>query len=215
MEEETCGLGYFSGVGSSTCTKCGPTSIAVSAGTAACAQCDLFQVANDERTECVCQQGYYVGEDANKALPVPDGVSPNTAGMTIETLDILPGFWRTSNGSTEVLSCLNEEHCKGGNNTADLCSEGYNGPLCAVCASGFAATGNGELLVCNECTGASIFTVVGVLAVVFVLITAILIFFFKGTSERTPPPSKRGRLPYLKSTRTSLAAYRKSNRLSK
>ncbi|GMI00735.1 hypothetical protein TrVE_jg11097 [Triparma verrucosa] len=186
----TCPKGKYSNFGASSCTKCGPSTIAPETSTMACSACDSYQVASDERTECVCQQGYYVGEDANKALPVPDGVSPNTAGMTIETLDILPGFWRTSNGSTEVLSCLNEEHCKGGNNTADLCSEGYTGPLCAVCASGFAATGNGELLVCNECTGASIFTVLGVLAVVFVLITAILIIFLKGTSERIPPPFK-------------------------
>ena len=184
-EEVTCGIGYYSGVGSSECTQCGPTSIAISTGTAACAQCDLFQVANDERTECVCQQGYYVGEDANKALPVPNGVSPNTAGMTTETLDVLPGFWSTSNSSVEILPCLNSKHCMGGNKTTDFCANGYSGPLCAVCASGYAATGSGEILTCTECTGQAVTTVIAGLALVFLLLALLLLCVFKSTGEKT------------------------------
>ena len=73
--------------------------------------------------------------------------------MNVETLDLEPGFWRTSSSSTKVLPCLNPKHCKGGADTADLCAEGHTGPLCAVCASDYAATGSGNSLQCNECTG--------------------------------------------------------------
>ena len=181
----SCPKGTYSNFGANMCSDCAPSTIAPVTSSMACSACDLYQVASDDRTECVCQQGYYVGQEANQALPVPDGVSLSTPGMTLETLNILPGFWRTSPNSTEVLACLNADHCQGGNKTTDFCSDGNSGPLCAVCASGYAATGSGELLVCTECTGQSIFAVVGGLALVFVLLALLLFVVFKRTGEKT------------------------------
>ena len=60
---------------------------------------------------------------------VPEGVNtaPNP-GMTPETLNIMPGFYRTSNQSREVLECYREKACVGGSNADRYCAEGYAGP---------------------------------------------------------------------------------------
>ena len=180
--EEPCPAGRFSNFGAGTCTECGPAAIAPDPSSPSCLACDANQVANANRTECVCQQGFYTGLVANEATPVPKGVSPDTPGMTLQTLDLLPGHYRTNSNSTEILPCLNEDHCVGGSDPSSYCAEGYTGPLCAVCSSGYAAIGAGESLSCNQCSGSSTATVaVGVLLIVF-LLSAVLVYRFKEKS---------------------------------
>jgi hypothetical protein len=102
--------------------------------------------------------------------------------MTLQTLHLLPGHYRTNSNSTEILPCLNEDHCVGGSDPSSYCAEGYTGPLCAVCSSGYAAVGAGESLSCNQCSGSSTATVaVGVLLIVF-LLSAVLVYRFKEKS---------------------------------
>ncbi|GMH74247.1 hypothetical protein TrRE_jg670 [Triparma retinervis] len=90
IEMESCSAGSFSGAGSGTCTKCGPTAIAPDPSTPSCLACNANQVANVARTECICQQGFYTGLVANEATPVPEGVSPHFPGMTLQNLNLLP-----------------------------------------------------------------------------------------------------------------------------
>ena len=60
---------------------------------------------------------------------VPEGVNTTgNSGMTLETLNLMSGFFRTSNESREVLECYREEACKGGSNVGRYCAEGYAGP---------------------------------------------------------------------------------------
>ena len=60
---------------------------------------------------------------------VPAGVSTNgILGMTLETLDISAGYYRTSNHSHEVLECYREEACSGGQDADRYCAQGYAGP---------------------------------------------------------------------------------------
>ena len=60
---------------------------------------------------------------------VPEGVNTTgNSGMTLETLDLMSGFYRTSNKSREVLECYREEACLGGSNADTYCAEGYAGP---------------------------------------------------------------------------------------
>ena len=61
---------------------------------------------------------------------VPEGVDTTTgiSGMTLETLDLMSGFFRTSNKSREVLECYREEACMGGSTVGRYCAEGYGGP---------------------------------------------------------------------------------------
>ena len=61
---------------------------------------------------------------------VPGGVNTTgISGMTLETLNLMPGFYRTSNKSREVLECHREDVCLGGSNADTYCAEGYAG-LC-------------------------------------------------------------------------------------
>ena len=59
---------------------------------------------------------------------VPDGVNTGNSGMTLETLDLMPGFFRTSKQSKEVLECNRKDACLGGPTVALYCAEGYTGP---------------------------------------------------------------------------------------
>lgn len=50
----------------------------------------------------------------------------------IDTLEILPGFFRSSLASTDVRECLREEACVGGVMPNDYCAEGYTGPCMLI-----------------------------------------------------------------------------------
>jgi hypothetical protein len=199
-EMQSCGAGSFSGAGAGTCTICGPTAIAPDPSTPFCLACDANQVSNANRTECVCQQGFYTGLNANEATPVPKGVSPDTPGLTLQTLDLLPGHYRTNSNSTEILPCLNEDHCVGGSDPSSYCAEGYTGPLCAVCSSGYAAIGAGESLSCNQCSGSSTATVAAGVTFVVVFLSVSIIQIFRDKD------STRGRLSSIDSAISAAAA---------
>lgn len=69
------------------------------------------------------------------AVPVCDEVptgarSAEDGGTTLETLELEPGYYRTSNKSHNVLECFQEAACKGGVDAAGdgYCAEGYSGP---------------------------------------------------------------------------------------
>ena len=91
-----------------------------------------------------------------------EGVREDKAGMNITTLDVKSGFWRTSPNSFEILPCLGEHHCAGGNETENSCEYGYEGPLCAVCSDGFASVGSGADMHCNVCKGSATQTIMAV-----------------------------------------------------
>ena len=60
---------------------------------------------------------------------VPEGVNiTGNSGMTLETLNLMFGFFRTSNKSIKVLECYREEACMGGSIVSRYCAEGYAGP---------------------------------------------------------------------------------------
>ena len=60
---------------------------------------------------------------------VPEGgKTTGDPGITLETLDLMSGFYRTSNKSREVLECYREEAYLGGLNADTYCAEGYAGP---------------------------------------------------------------------------------------
>ena len=60
---------------------------------------------------------------------VPEGVNTTgDSGMTLETLNLMSGFFRTSDESREVLECYREEACMGGSIAGRYCAEGYAGP---------------------------------------------------------------------------------------
>ncbi|CAN0158912.1 unnamed protein product, partial [Ascophyllum nodosum] len=97
---------------------------------------------------------------------VPHGVNTTgNSGMTLETLDLMSGFFRTSNKSREVLKCYREEACVGGSTAGSYCADGYAGPYCAACDEGY---GSGFQYSCNSCQWSNMWAgICGVVAVLF------------------------------------------------
>ena len=72
-----------------------------------------------------------------------------TVGHTLETLPIMPGFFRETNVSRTVRGCPNPAACLGGSHVPTQCAISQRGPLCSVCNLGYLA-GSAEDL-CSEC----------------------------------------------------------------
>ncbi|CAN0074128.1 unnamed protein product, partial [Ascophyllum nodosum] len=90
---------------------------------------------------------------------VPEGVNTTgNSGMKLETLDLMSGFYRTSNKSGEIVECYREKACKGGSNAGRYCAEGYAGPYCAACVKGY---GSGFQYSCRSCQGYNKWAAVG------------------------------------------------------
>ena len=53
------------------------------------------------------------------------GVNTGTAGTTLQTLELEPGYYRTSETSPNILECHREEACVGGSDASQYCASGY------------------------------------------------------------------------------------------
>ena len=89
-------------------------------------------------------------------------------------VQVLPGFWRNGLHATQALACSPFSSCLGGNNTGQ-CSDGYFGPLCGLCSSGYGRSLIGGQ--CNECfaPALSFAAFVAVLALVLSLIVLVVV----------------------------------------
>ena len=115
-----------------------------------------------------------------------EGVREDKAGMNVTTLDVKPGFWRTSPASSDVMHCLGEHHCAGGNDPENSCEYGYEGPLCAVCSDGFASVGSGADMHCNVCEGSAFLTIAVGCSIIALVILGIVFWCYRS--------AKKGRL---------------------
>eukprot|EP00903_Cladosiphon_okamuranus_P020904 g19197.t1 len=97
--------------------------------------------------------------------------------VSLELLEIDPGYWRATNTSEVVLACYNEDACLGGITGADdYCDQGYGGPYCSVCSDGYTASLG---FACTRCSGAWASIVVAVVvAIVGVLLLVALLMHF-------------------------------------
>ncbi|GMI13746.1 hypothetical protein TrLO_g2474, partial [Triparma laevis f. longispina] len=157
-----CPAGKISGVAASTCSVCEKGKYAEGTGNTECKFCDddemllgsiSLQNGTTSASGCICPAGEYVHFKENTCQNVPDGVETTVQAMTVKSLEVMPGYWRTNASSSEILPCLSPEHCLGGPDPATQCKEGHAGPLCAVCADGYASTGSGMFLKCSTCEG--------------------------------------------------------------
>lgn len=75
--------------------------------------------------------------ERNDSVPfcaeVHPGVVAERDGVTLNSLQLKPGFFRISNESHDVLECYQEEACQGGEDPENYCTRGYKGP----CEMGF------------------------------------------------------------------------------
>ncbi|GMH70768.1 hypothetical protein TL16_g05490 [Triparma laevis f. inornata] len=182
-----CPAGMISGVAAISCTVCEMGKYAEGEGNVECEFCDNEEMIIGSETVsngttsasgCICPAGNFVdfanNEKDNFCQAVPPGVDKNIEAMTVNSLNVSKGYWRTSSKSSEVIACLSEDHCLGGADPDNQCKEGHEGPLCSICKEGFASTGNGMFLKCSSCENGDSTTTIIVMTSSFVFVTLLL-----------------------------------------
>jgi len=139
-----CGPGYY--FDGSACSRCDNGFFKSAVGNGACDRCDLVVAGSTATREdvlptsedtCICCFGEILATDRCLDCP-PEGTECAETGLTLESMKLQPGFWRTSPSSIDVLTCSNEAACIG--NEDSTCFTGHRGPLCELCEDGFALT---------------------------------------------------------------------------
>ena len=100
-------------------------------------------------------------------LNLPEGVNcDNDSGLTLNTLTLKDGFWRSSAKSDNIVKCEITASCTHAS-PSDNCTIGHTGPICSVCMEGFNKDAVG---VCKPCSSAGVsigfYTLCGILSVV-------------------------------------------------
>ena len=136
--------------------------------------------------QCICRAGYYFHPLEQACSTCPTGSACGTlVGLTLATLPVAAGYFRTSNASTEPHRCPGasaSSGCIGGNLTVGElfgpCADWLDGPLCRLCN----VTDNtryfdssGEKETCSLCEGQAdiIFFWVGGILILVVLVLAV------------------------------------------
>jgi predicted outer membrane repeat protein len=112
--------------------------------------------------ECIpCEFGTYSLSDDNSDLSQMNQISvcrpcpAHTISCEAAELVLEKGYWRISVDSDSIQACpFGESACLGGTTAGDdSCAVGYEGPLCAVCSSGYALQSSTKT--CVPCSDAS------------------------------------------------------------
>ena len=135
-------MGHFSPAGSTSCTRCPPSTYAASRGQGQCIPCP-YRVSSSNGIQCdVCGEGYYrvdpsIPPSTDSCRLCPRGASCGL-DTTMATLNLSVGFWRLSNRTIDIQSCGAQgadARCRGGVTSIgdDSCAPGLSGPWCQVC----------------------------------------------------------------------------------
>ena len=152
-----CAPGTFAAsAGATGCPACPPSTFAASFAATACDACPANSRASDDRTVCLCSEGYY---DATRgASDGPDCVACAEGGACVGgELLAQEGYWRETPGDDIFLKCregycLPEEAATAApagrrlqqiNSTQQTsnCADGHSGTLCAICLDGYTMQG--------------------------------------------------------------------------
>ena len=100
------------------------------------------------------------------------------AGMFLETIQTLPGYWRKNNQSDELYPCNDEENCVGGV-VSEQCEENNAGVLCGVCSDQHVRVG-ADCIACPPGQGRGGNSSVGIVVgfTPCVVLFAVLIYYF-------------------------------------
>ena len=121
----SCGAGNYS-ANTLSCEPCQVGEYCV-AGTQVGIRCPLahsttFGRGARDKDDCVCQAGYFLGN--NSCEVCPGGTNCSGVGVSVASLPLLPGWWRLQN-STQIERCFATSNCTGGANAKELCGIGY------------------------------------------------------------------------------------------
>ena len=128
------------------CVACAPGFFKDTYSLGACLSCKKFSVVDSvlsstpasSKESCICSQGEFRRETFNSSssfigecLPCPEGAICE-AGTTVETLKLLPGFWRSDNTSFIVEECFTAEACTQGqeDEEGEGGNEGHHYTIC-------------------------------------------------------------------------------------
>lgn len=99
-------------------------------------------------------------------IDLPEGVNCSKIGLTLATLPVKDGYWRSSKDNHNIVECENTESCIRAS-PDDNCTAGHTGPICSVCTEGFNKNAFGVCAPCKS-AGASIgfYALSGILGIV-------------------------------------------------
>lgn len=153
-----CPAGTFSFENSSECLRCprNEQSVAPQDGLASCIRCPNHSIANEERTKCICDAGYFstTAVDDLDSISIechrcPAGTLCGSSGVELKTLQIQNGWWRLDRNSSSIYPCGAADHCLFSAQEAQTCGEGRSGVLCAHCIEGYDSFGS-DCRFCDE-----------------------------------------------------------------
>jgi len=191
-----CVAGTYSPAGAASCTDCAPGSFNDAPGLGVCSDCPGNTYSDAGSSECLLCLRYFYYSLLGECVACPVGTScEEDGGSTQENLIVLEGYWRISPNAYEIWPCPLLGSCVGNADFVDegngYCTEGYVGPLCAVCdPDGFYL--NTDDLTCTACptSGTSITPTMIIIGVCLAAFAVMMIFFFIKASTK-PPGSER------------------------
>jgi hypothetical protein len=135
----------------------------------------------------------YIGQ----CVPCPEGAKCSEPGITLETLPLQVGYWRSDKSSHRLVKCYTESACpqdrialdklkNSTNSTDSQCALGHQGPRCNVCMKGYAKSIVGLCEACSDNT----FQIPRQVIFVFCAIVLIVILCFIGKKSLKPRKEK-------------------------
>lgn len=152
---DDCEPASFSVSGSSSCSMCSSGKAMPFYRGKECRVCSFFSSPAAPPIDCICDIGYFAPVrlyNDTGTLPCnvcPRGVSCKKTGVTMDNMEVEPGWWRPNNMSLDMYKCILPSHCLGGHNSQ--CDSNRVGLVCSLCAPGYAASGSGRTGNCELC----------------------------------------------------------------
>lgn len=145
---EECAPGkYVPSMGATKCLSCRASTYMPTYGADSCIDCANRLTSPEASAACsYCVEGYYLKLDPTSEVITTESCrdcdsefgqgSSCPINSSVATFEILPGFWRFSDRSTELSLCAGADAsaCVGGVGSGNaLCAPNHTGPLCEVC----------------------------------------------------------------------------------
>ncbi|GMI40345.1 hypothetical protein TrCOL_g12999 [Triparma columacea] len=221
--EPTCTCGPGTTLENGACVICVNGFYKSTTSLGPCTSCNKVSVKNAIQStrplatsplSCMCSRGDYrtlepppQDESNNNAtfigqcLPCPEGTNCDKAGITMGSLPLLEGYWRSGTNTANVVQCYTESACAQSdeaqqNTTArnatfltdSQCAEGHIGPICNVCKPKWVKSPTGE---CFECKPTSTSTSAGLSIVLLVGLPLLLFFLVKRKRAKNKQEQER------------------------
>eukprot|EP00347_Sterkiella_histriomuscorum_P022241 403331176 len=111
--------------------------------------CQVGEKYTIDKSCIVCPTGEYLYQ-APKSIVTCQKCDPNAICYGLYKVAPKPGYWRSSNTSTNFIKCPNSFACLGGNEYDPIgnCSEGFKGVMCGNCMPGFKKASDFKCTIC-------------------------------------------------------------------